>query len=178
MTFDIIVAMDQETGIGQGGALPWNLPGDMKHFKEITSRTKDSSKINAVIMGRKTWDSIPEKFRPLPGRVNVVITRNPDLVLPDGVLKAESLDNALAKLSLPSEANRIESVFVIGGAQIFKAALAHPGCQKIHLTHISQAFSCDTFFPEFKKKFGKETYRSESHQDGPFEYCFAGYERT
>ncbi len=75
MTFQLVVAATRMLGIGKSGSMPWKLPGDMAYFKEITSKTADSSKQNAVIMGRKTWESIPPKFRPLPGRINVVLTR-------------------------------------------------------------------------------------------------------
>ena len=72
--FSIVVAIDRAGGIGREGKLPWNLPADMARFKEITQGEGG----NAVIMGRKTWDSIPEKFQPLPGRLNVVLTRRQD----------------------------------------------------------------------------------------------------
>ena len=75
MTFQLVVAATRKLGIGKAGSMPWKLPGDMAYFKEITSKTADSGKQNAVIMGRKTWESIPPKFRPLPGRINVVLTR-------------------------------------------------------------------------------------------------------
>ena len=75
MTFQLVVAATRKLGIGKSGSMPWKLPGDMAYFKDITSKTADSSKQNAVIMGRKTWESIPPKFRPLPGRINVVLTR-------------------------------------------------------------------------------------------------------
>lgn len=75
LTFQIVVAATRKLGIGKGGTMPWKLPGDMAYFKELTSRTADPAKQNAVVMGRKTWESIPPKFRPLPGRVNVVLTR-------------------------------------------------------------------------------------------------------
>ena len=75
MTFQLVVAATRKLGIGKAGSMPWKLPGDMAYFKEITSRTADPGKQNAVIMGRKTWESIPSKFRPLPGRINVVLTR-------------------------------------------------------------------------------------------------------
>ena len=70
MPFSIIAAVDQSGGIGQGGKLPWNLKGDLKHFKEVTQGQGGPAKLNAVIMGRTTWDSIPARFRPLAGRIN------------------------------------------------------------------------------------------------------------
>ena len=76
MTYQLVVAATRKLGIGKSGTMPWKLPGDMAYFKELTSKTAESGKQNAVIMGRKTWESIPPKFRPLPNRVNVVLTRN------------------------------------------------------------------------------------------------------
>lgn len=172
--FDIIVAVDAKGGIGKNGGLPWNLSGDMKHFKELTAKTKDSSKRNAVIMGRKTWDSILEKFRPLAKRINVVITRNKDLSFPEGVIKAAGLDDALVKLQEGSLKEKTEKIFVIGGEQIFAAALKHPGCQKLHLTHIRQTFECDTFLPDYKKKF-QLSKSSEPVKEGNSEYYFSEY---
>ena len=100
--FSLIVAMDSQNGIGKNGQLPWHLPADLKHFKEITCTVRDPKKQNVVLMGRKTWDSIPEKFRPLPGRINVVLTRHPDLKFPLGVLVEFLLHcNALIRLHFP-----------------------------------------------------------------------------
>src|SRR3989338_11120601 len=96
--FNIIVAVDAKNGIGKKGGLPWSLPADLKHFKKITFNTTDESKMNAVVMGRKTWDSIPAKFRPLPGRLNVVLTRDPQLPFPAPVLRATGLPQALGLL--------------------------------------------------------------------------------
>jgi hypothetical protein len=75
LTFQIVVAATRKLGIGKGGTMPWKLPGDIAYFKELTTRTADPAKQNAVVMGRKTWESIPPKFRPLPGRVNIVLSR-------------------------------------------------------------------------------------------------------
>ena len=122
----LIVACTSEGGIGNGGQLPWRIPGDMAYFKRVTTDTSGPAeaggRLNAVVMGRKTWESIPAKFRPLPNRVNVVMSRNPAaLDLPAGVLAAESLENALAAVDNRSD---IDQCFIIGGAEVYKQALA------------------------------------------------------
>ena len=96
LTFQLVVAATRKLGIGKHGSMPWKLPGDMAYFKELTSKTADSSKQNAVIMGRKTWESIPLKFRPLPGRINVVLTRNAA-----GHENSSALSNSGAKVPQP-----------------------------------------------------------------------------
>ena len=171
--FDIIVAVDENYGIGKDGALPWHLSGDMKHFKEITLQTQDPQKKNAVVMGRKTWDSLPVAFQPLPDRVNCVLSRNKDLSLPEEVFVAESLDAAASLL----EDEDVERIFVIGGAQIFSLALRMLACKKIYLTEIDKDFDCDTFFP--KDLFGfQKVSESESIQEGKVSYRFCEHDRV
>ncbi len=161
-TFSIIVAFDSQYGIGKKGQLPWHLALDLKHFKEITTTVIDPAKKNAVIMGRKTWESLPQKFRPLPGRVNVVLSREGKLSLPSGVLCSSYLDDALSRLS----SRDIENVFVIGGAQIYAHAIDHPLCQKLFVTHVQGEYGCDTFFPPISRQFflisSSENYRQEA----------------
>ncbi len=101
------------------GALPWKLPGDMAYFKQLTSETRDPSKCNVCIMGRKTWESIPERFRPLAGRENIVLSRDPGRVrgCDQAALVMPSLDSALAFVA--ERKARYETVFVIGGGQIY-----------------------------------------------------------
>jgi dihydrofolate reductase/thymidylate synthase len=142
-SFAVVVATCKQTrGIGQAGALPWRLRADMAYFKQLTRSTRDPTKRNAVIMGRKTWQSIPTKFRPLDDRVNVVLSRTADtdsLELPKGVLCASSLPQALELLGEDTEAGAtIENVFVIGGASVYEEAIAMPACARIHLTEIEQ----------------------------------------
>ena len=117
--FSIVVAFDEKNGIGKNNDLAWRLSSDLKHFKEITTQTKDPAKKNAVIMGRKTWDSLPEKFKPLPGRLNVILSRNLSIHIHLPLVYAE-LDAALNALSVMED---IEEIFVIGGAQIFSHAI-------------------------------------------------------
>lgn len=121
--FRIVVAATRSMGIGKDGQLPWKLPTDMKFFKKITSYTTSSSKKNAVIMGRNTWESIPEKFRPLPGRLNVVLSRSIKHIDSHGeLIVSDSLDAALALLASPPHSTIVESVYVIGGGQVYRSA--------------------------------------------------------
>lgn len=142
--FEIIVAADAADGIARAGDLPWHLPGDLAHFKRTTSGTRDPALRNAVIMGRRTWASIPARFRPLPGRLNVVISRQADYALPEGVGLASSLDSALRRAAADPS---VERLFVVGGGQIYAEALASPACAAVHLTRVAGEFGCDTFFP-------------------------------
>ena len=180
--FDIVVAMDLNSGIGKGGGLPWHLPADLKHFKQLTTTVREPSKKNAVIMGRKTWESLPEKFRPLPDRINAVISRNKDLVLPNDVLRGNSLENILNQFSTETfggdsfgiSSIEVENIFVIGGAQIFAEALGHPGCRKIYATQILKKFECATFFPPLDPAWERIS-QSPPLSDNSLEYCFSQY---
>ncbi len=171
--FSIVVAMDQNRGIGRDGKLPWHLKCDLQHFKEITTKTQDKSKRNAVIMGRKTWDSLPAQFRPLPNRLNIVVTRNEDLQFPQGILRADGIAQAL---ELTTASRSVESVYVIGGAQIFERAIARPECRKIYLTQILHSFDCDVFFPPFVDFF-EHKVSSPCYVDGEISYLFSEYSR-
>ncbi len=173
MGFAIIAALDKNRGIGQGGKLPWNLRGDMKHFKEVTVGAQEATAgQNAVIMGRTTWDSIPARFRPLEGRINVVLSRKPLVELPQGVLQAGSLDEALAQ----TKAQGGREVFIIGGASVYAQAINHPDCQTLYLTEIESEFPCDTFFPEVPANFHRTETADPAAEQG-VNYRFVTYKR-
>ena len=174
--FSIIVAVDQNQGIGLKGDLPWHLPGDLKRFKEITTAVASADKKNAVIMGRKTWESLPSKFRPLPNRINLVLSRQINFSLPENVLRAENLNQALQLLSGNDGKDKIENIFVIGGAQIFAEAIDHKNCQKIYVTEVLADYHCDVFFPSIPAEF-IPIKRSETHREGEVSYCFIEYAR-
>lgn len=179
--FSIIVAVDSKQGIGKHGKLPWHIPSELQHFARTTRSTspdRNPTAQNAVIMGRKSWDSIPEKFRPLPGRLNIVLTRSvaaspTGVPFPPGVLVVASLDEALQK----DETHNIGQVFVIGGAQVFGEALNHPACHELLVTEVEGDFECDTFFPAIDPIRFKKTTTSDTHQDAGIEFRFARYER-
>ncbi len=172
--FAIIAALDQERGIGKNGTMPWQLSADLKHFREITTAPAGSPP-SVVIMGRKTWESIPEKFRPLPGRLNVVITKQKEYCLPGNVEKVGSLDVAISKFCNASS-ELFGDVFVIGGAGIFAAAIAHPLCTKLYLTEIYDKFNCDVFFPGIPSCF-IETQRSPRFQENKKMFSFLSLTR-
>ncbi|KAK6210299.1 dihydrofolate reductase [Colletotrichum tabaci] len=160
----LIVAATRNMGIGAKGGLPWTgLRKEMAYFARVTKRLPPqapSDARNAVIMGRKTWESIPPKFRPLKGRLNIVISRtHPVLDLsssssaaatPDldrEPVKVGSLEQALTYLRGDGVAGRLGKVFVIGGAQIYGAALQLPEVKRVLLTKVLGEFECDAFFP-------------------------------
>ncbi|WVZ19209.1 hypothetical protein V8G54_006531 [Vigna mungo] len=121
-TYQVVVAATQDWGIGKDGQLPWRLPTDLKFFKEITEKTSDPGKKNAIVMGRKTWESIPLQYRPLSGRLNVVLTRSGsfDIATAENVVICGSINSALELLASSPYSLSIEKVFVIGGGQIFR----------------------------------------------------------
>jgi dihydrofolate reductase len=171
--FAIVVAADEAGGIGKSGALPWHLPGDMVYFKRLTQEAAPG-RPNAVIMGRKTWESIPPKFRPLPGRINIVISSNPELPVPRDVRRAHSFAAALAQVDRMSDAG---AVFVIGGGQIFREAIGHPDLETIYLTRVHATLDCDTFFPAIDPMMVLVS-KSPVQQDGTLTYDFRVFSRT
>lgn len=140
----LIVAATNKMGIGKAGTLPWTgLRKEMAYFARVTKRASPGV-TNSVIMGRKTWDSIPPRFRPLAARINIVITRTPSSATEGNRIVVPSLKASLEALESPECAGR---AFVIGGAQIYKAALDLKEAKRILLTRVLSDFECDTFFP-------------------------------
>ncbi|OBA21948.1 hypothetical protein METBIDRAFT_77481 [Metschnikowia bicuspidata var. bicuspidata NRRL YB-4993] len=135
----IVAALQPEFGIGAKGKLPWRLKQEIKYFRDVTSMSREGH-VNAVIMGRKTWESIPAKFRPLPGRLNVVLSRSCETSAENGVFLTNSMDSALRTLQEPDfmhENNKIDKIFVIGGAQIYNAFVADPRVDNLLITEVT-----------------------------------------
>jgi dihydrofolate reductase len=146
VTFDAVVAADLDWGIGSANALPWpKLAGDLAHFRRVTSAAAEGKR-NAIVMGRKTWESTEVNGRPLPKRLNVVISRG-TLIMPEGVVAAHSLDEALDATA----GDAIDTTFVVGGAQIFADAFAHAALRYIYLTRVAGRFGCDTHIPDLDR---------------------------
>ena len=154
MPFSIIVgAHATNWAIGSAGKIPWKCRADMKFFKETTSNVNDSTKMNAVIMGRKTFESLQ---KPLPNRLNVVLTKGPLLIKNNdssnnsnnSIVFSNNFDKIIDELELNP---KIETIFVIGGEMVYKQALQHPKCEKIYLNMVQaecDLSGADAFFPE------------------------------
>ena len=172
MTFDLLVAVDAKGGIGKAGALPWRIPGDLAFFKALTTSAPEGKR-HAVLMGRRTWESLPPRVRPLPGRLNVVVSRNATLAA-EGALVAGSLDAALA---LAESDPTVARLFVIGGGELYRAALAHPACGDVHRTRVAGDHGCDTFFPELGPEYVLAERSGERRDDGGPAYEFERWTR-
>lgn len=166
MNFSIISALDQNRGIGKNNDLAWHLSADLKHFKDTTLG-------GTVIMGRKTWESIPEKYRPFKDRLNIVVSRG-ELDLPEGVLLAHSLGEAL---ELAEKHGPQRKAFVIGGATLYNEAIKHKGCEELILTELEARFECDVFFPEIGSEWKPEK-SSDLQEEGELRFIFKTYRKA
>ncbi len=161
MRLNLIFARAANGVIGVGNALPWHLPEDLAHFKRTTLGCP-------VIMGRKTWDSLPPKFRPLPGRINIVVTRQPAWQA-QGAQRAGSIAEAMALCPVEGEA------WVIGGAEIYAQAL--PQASKAVVTEIDAPFEGDAFAPQFGPDWVEITRERQTSATG-LGFSFVTYQRS
>lgn len=152
----LIAAIAKNNCIGKDNQLPWHIPEDLEHFKKLTTG-------KVVLMGRKTWESIPEKFRPLPNRKNLVITRNTNYEIPKGMEIFNNTESALEKY-------KDQDVFVIGGAGIYKQTIDL--ADTLYITHVHKEVEGDAFFPEIDPEIWKEVER-EDHE----KFSFVTYKR-
>ena len=140
MKVAIIVAMDSERGIGKDNDLMWHLPADMKFFKETTNG-------HVVVMGRKNYESIPEKYRPLPNRVNAVLTRSRSYIA-EGCAIFNSMEACLESYKNTED----KTIFIIGGGEIYRQALEMDVVDEMYITHVNHRYDADTFFTDFNMK--------------------------
>jgi dihydrofolate reductase len=153
----IIAAIDEKLGIGYKGKLLTHIPEDLKRFRQLTIG-------HTIIMGRKTWESLPKK--PLPDRIHIIITRQKDFTFAhEQVFVVQSIESAFEVC----ENHNAEKVFIIGGGEIYTLAL--PYTDILELTHIHQSFEADVFFPEYSNDF------TPIWQENHTEYTFARYMR-
>jgi dihydrofolate reductase len=164
LTLGLIYARARNGVIGKNNTLPWHLPEDLAHFKATTLG-------QPVIMGRKTWDSLPPKFRPLPGRTNIVVTRQTDWQA-QGAHVAHSIDEAIGLCPPPSDAQTC--VWVIGGAELYAQAL--PLAQRVVVTEIDADFDGDAFAPELGPEWREQQRVTHTSSQG-WPYSFVTWTR-
>jgi len=168
MNINLIWAQAKNRVIGNHGTMPWHIPEDLAHFREVT-------KNNPVIMGRKTWESLPPRFRPLPQRKNIVLTRQPNWgqeYTSSEVIKANSIEAAVT----PQIAGAgVKEVWVVGGGQIYAQYL--PLASRIEITEIDASFDGDTQAPELGQEW-KEIRRIQKVSSSGIKLDFVSYQRV
>jgi dihydrofolate reductase len=157
----LVAAVARGGVIGNGNAIPWRIPEDAQRFRALTMG-------HPVVMGRRTWDSLPDRFRPLPGRRNVVVTRNADWQA-DGAERAGSLEDVLRLL------DGAPQVFVIGGGELYADAL--PLADELLLTEIDMDIDGDTRFPSWDRTAFEETSREQHVSANGTPFAFVTYVR-
>ena len=166
--FHIILAVDEKLGLGKENTLAWNISADMKYFKEITSQTQDLARLNAVIMWRKTWESIPSKYRPLPERINCILSRSITdqstwSDINDMVLYFNSLESCLTELE---KKDNIEDIYIIWWAFLYNQIISDDRLDTIYITRVMWDYDCDVFFDGIPDSFSLENYTDEQEDNG------------
>lgn len=166
MRLALICAMAENRTIGKDNSLPWHLSEDLKYFKKVTTG-------HCIIMGRKTWESIG---RPLPGRTNIVITRNEDYKA-EGAKVVTSLEAAIELAESVSSLNEVDEAFIIGGAGLYREALSR--AERFHLTRVHGAVEGDTHLMDFDESQWSEISRNEylKSETNPYDYSICLLER-
>jgi len=156
----IIVAVSEDWGIGKNNELLWHISEDLKRFKRLTTG-------NSIIMGKRTWESLPRK--PLPGRKNIVLTDNPAEKI-ENAITAYSIDDAIGKCE------KGEEIFIIGGGSIYRQFM--PVADRLYITHVHKKAPADIYFPEIDLKLWKITEKEEfKSEENSIPYTYAIYER-
>lgn len=168
MIVSLIVATGENLEIGKDNDLLWHLPRDMRFFTQTT-------KGHYIIMGRKNWDSIPLKYRPLSNRENIVVSRKKDLEL-DGGIHVQSIEEGIEL----ARTNNESEVFVIGGGQIYSLALEKDLIDTIYITRVHSSFDADTFFPEidYSKWVLQSKEDFEKDEKNPFSFTIYKYTKS
>ncbi len=174
--FSIVIAVDEMNGIGKNGRLAWNIPEDTKFFQNITTTVKKEKKQNAVIMGRKTWESIPEKYRPLPKRLNCVLSSDYSNNTEEIDENSYGFSDFEKCLTFINKRKDIEQIFIIWGSYLYNLVLDNPYLDLIYITRVYWDFNCDVFFSDIPYEF-IEISKSEKKKYKDIEYQFFVYKR-
>ena len=178
----LIVATCQDNGIGKDNNLPWRLKSELAYFARLTKTTRDFSKQNAVLMGRRTWQSIPARVRPLRNRLNIVLTSQAKAEISDSpdVLVCKSFPEALQLVD--SLSDKLESCWVIGGSSVYEEAMRNIRLERLYITRILKDFDCDTFLPDINTDKWKVTedkdVPTEVQEEAGVQFKYEIYQRN
>jgi dihydrofolate reductase/thymidylate synthase len=165
-------------GIGINGIIPWKIQDDLNFFRNMTMSTMDNNKFNAVVMGRKTWESIPLNYRPLQRRINIILSKSmdPTYIKDWNVTVESSFYDCICRLQ---QDKKIEHIYVIGGSELYRDAMKLDICETIYMTWIKNNVKCDTFFPTINENnFKVETTTDWKEQTDGMCYQFCSYVRN
>lgn len=171
----IIAAMDSQRGIGRNNRMAWHLPEELAFFHRMTREPRrlhggSSNHDNVVIMGRKTWESIPSAHLPMTGRLNIILSRDPHYTA-HGATVAQSFEEAF-QVAAQAEPSYI---FIIGGGDVYAQAVQIPEVDGLILTSIAQDFNCDVFFPDIPERFQAEHWSLGSNLSGDVHFNIHAY---
>ena len=173
--FNLIAAVDQKFGIGKDKGLPWKIKAEMDYFKKITTQDRYG---NICIMGRNTWESIPEKYRPLQNRINIIISSQLNTYdLEEKYTQTTVVKDLSAALTLCNTYYNTYKIWIIGGENLYKESINHPQCKYIYLTKIYNKYECDKFFPTIHPKFKILTISKFNSENGIY-FRFYVYKNT
>ena len=179
--FNLIVAYCNKNGIGINNDIPWKIIEDLKYFKSITTENIESNNKNILIMGRNTWESIPEKFRPLSGRYNFVLSSKTNFIDADKVdYIGKSFEETLKYIENSNEIYNNSKIFIIGGEYLYKYVLENHinYIDKLYITEIYKSFECDKFFPKIDNTLFKIKNVSKFNEENDIHFRYFIYEKT
>ncbi|XP_031139304.1 dihydrofolate reductase isoform X1 [Sander lucioperca] len=152
----LIAAVCNDMGIGKDGKLPWNLPSEFQYFLNTVKRVSRPGKMNMMVWGKLCWYSLPKTTFPMANILHVVLSTTLDTVPDHAHFLCQDFESAVRLAAQPPLADLIETIWIVGGTQVYKDALKHPWCDLVYLTDVMADFDCDVFFPEFDRALFKE----------------------
>ncbi|XP_028304739.1 dihydrofolate reductase [Gouania willdenowi] len=151
----LIVATCNNLGMGKDGKMPWSLPSEFQYFLDTTSRVSRPGKMNMMVWGKRNWYSKPDGTIPLPNTLHVVLSTEMTSAPDHAHFLRDDFESAIRLAAEPPLAEIIETIWVIGGTQVYQTAMEHPWCDLLYITDVRAEFQCDVFFPEFDRKLFK-----------------------
>ncbi|KAL4659307.1 dihydrofolate reductase-like [Arapaima gigas] len=147
----LIAAACRNGGIGNEGGLPWNLPKEFQFFLDTVRTVSKPGKKNLIVWGRDCWFSAPESLHPIANSLHAILSRTLKTAPPHAHYVCRDFDSAVSLACTPPLDDLLETIWIVGGTEVYREALRHPYCDLLYLTDIMAEFECDTFFPEFNQ---------------------------